>query len=61
MRATKKVKPNRSHPVSIRVTTTVEERKELRRAANEDNLPLSTLVRIKALAAVRGELKPARR
>jgi hypothetical protein len=61
MRETKKIKPNRSHPVSIRVTTTVEERKELRRAANEDNLPLSTLVRIKALAAVRGELKPARR
>ena len=61
MRATKKIKPNRSHPVSIRVTTTVEERKELRRAANEDNLPLSTLVRIKALAAVRGELKPGRR
>jgi hypothetical protein len=52
-------KPTRKRPVGIRVMTTEAERKELRRAAIEADQPLSTLVRVKALAAVRGELKPA--
>jgi hypothetical protein len=52
-------KPSRKRPVTIRIATSVAERKELRRAAIEADMPLSTLVRVKALAAVRGELKPA--
>ena len=47
-------KPIRRYPVSIRVTTTVAERKEMRRAADRQNLPLSTWLRTVGLEKVRG-------
>jgi hypothetical protein len=42
------------YPVSIRVATTVAERKEMRRAADRLNLPLSTWLRTVGLEKVRG-------
>ena len=47
-------KPTRKRPVSIRIAATVAEHKELSRAAAKADMPLSTLLRVKTLAAVRG-------
>jgi hypothetical protein len=47
-------KPIRRYPVSIRVATTEGERKEMRRAADRLNLPLSTWLRSVGVEKVRG-------
>jgi hypothetical protein len=46
-------KPTRRRPVSVRVMMTAAERKEMRRAAFEADMPLSTWMRTLALVAVR--------
>lgn len=49
-----RLKATRRYPVSVRVATTVAERKEMRRAADRLNLPLSTWLRTVGLEKVRG-------